>query len=148
VQVLELADRDRLSSDARQNAVVAERLGIGIERIDPATQLDVLEQRLQAADWIVDALLGTGLTSEVREPLRGVIEAINRASAHVIAVDLPSGLDCDRGEPLGVAIRATITATFVALKQGFLRPGADAWTGAVEVIGIGVPADLETRLRP
>lgn len=99
---------------------------------------------LSQADWIVDALLGTGVTGPVREPLAGVIEAINRQCTRVLAVDLPSGLDCDSGRPWGACIRAEHTATMVAPKAGFSR--AAGWTGQVHVVEIGIPKRLLTWL--
>jgi NAD(P)H-hydrate epimerase len=57
----------------------------------------------------------------------------------VLAIDLPSGLDCDTGRPLGPCVRAEQTATFVAPKKGFELPESKEWTGAVHVIDIGVP---------
>ena len=90
---------------------------------------------------MVDGLLGTGLTRPVEGPLRAAIEAINRSGKPVLALDLPSGLDADRGEPLGAAVRARVTATFVAPKLGFSAPGASGYTGEVCVVGIGVPAE-------
>jgi len=87
-------------------------------------------------------LLGTGLTRPVEGPLRAVIEAINGSGKPVLALDLPSGLDADSGEPLGVAVRATATVTFVAPKLSFARPGATAYTGEVIVADIGVPRRL------
>jgi NAD(P)H-hydrate epimerase len=60
----------------------------------------------------------------------------------VFAVDLPSGLDCDSGAALGPCVRADVTGTFVARKVGFDQPGADALTGPVRVLDIGVPRAL------
>ena len=60
----------------------------------------------------------------------------------VLAVDLPSGLDCDTGLAAGECVRADVTATFVARKIGFDAPGAGAFTGAVHVLDIGVPRRL------
>jgi NAD(P)H-hydrate epimerase len=57
----------------------------------------------------------------------------------VFAVDIPSGLDCDTGKPLGPTVRAHVTATFAAQKQGFAEPGAKEWTGEVHVVDIGLP---------
>ena len=71
-----------------------------------------------------------------------MIEAINRSGKPVLALDLPSGLDADTGQPLGVAVRAAATATFVAPKLGFAAPGAAATTGEVAVVDIGVPRPL------
>jgi NAD(P)H-hydrate epimerase len=93
-----------------------------------------------AAEWIVDALYGTGLTGPVRPPLDRVIELINGSRARVLAVDIPSGLDADTGEPLGATTRAAHTVTFVAPKVGFANPVARAYTGQVHVADIGVIA--------
>jgi NAD(P)H-hydrate epimerase len=98
-----------------------------------------LDALLADADWIVDGLLGTGLTRPVEGALRRVVEAMNRSDKHILALDLPSGLDADTGSPLGVAVRAEATATFVAPKLGFSAPGAIEYTGRVAVIDIGLP---------
>ncbi len=95
-----------------------------------------------AADWLVDALLGTGLSRPVDGPLRTVIEAMNHSGKPIFALDLPSGLDTDTGQPLGAAVRATATATFVAAKLGFTADGASDYTGEVAVIDIGLPRCL------
>jgi len=87
---------------------------------------------------VVDALFGTGLRNAVRRSHAAVIEALHAAGRPVLAVDIPSGLDCDTGEPLGLAVRATLTVTFVAAKKGFARAGAQDYTGRVEVASIGV----------
>jgi NAD(P)H-hydrate epimerase len=84
---------------------------------------------LSQADVIVDALLGTGLTHTVRAPFSDAIAAINAAQCPVFALDVPSGLNADSGEPMGVAVRADCTITFVAMKTGlFLADGPD-YTG-------------------
>jgi NAD(P)H-hydrate epimerase len=101
-----------------------------------------LPARLRGADWIVDALFGTGLSGPLRPPFDEVVRAINAAGARKLAVDIPSGLDGDSGQPLGETVRADHTVTFVALKAGFAKPGADAWLGAVHVVPIGLPRRL------
>jgi NAD(P)H-hydrate epimerase len=139
VEVLAVVDPDRLSGDARTNAVVAQNLGIPIRQISREGRILIPRESLDRADWIVDALLGTGLSSPVRAPYDEVIQIVNESKNRVLAVDVPSGLDCDTGIPLGIAVQATRTVTFVALKQGFLHPAAARWLGDVEVLGIGVP---------
>ena len=90
---------------------------------------------------IVDALFGTGLRTPPRRPQH--IEAMNRAGVPILAVDVPSGLDCDTGEGLGPAcVRATRTVTFVAEKVGFSNPIARQYLGDVIVGDIGCPRDL------
>jgi NAD(P)H-hydrate epimerase len=145
VEVVWLADPKRLRGDAAVQWGILERSGIALSAWpnDPPPDLDA---RLSNADWVVDGLLGTGLTREVQGPLRLAIEAINRYEGRheglVVALDLPSGLDADRGVPLGAAVRAEITVTFVAPKLGFAAPGAREYTGDVRVVDIGVPRKL------
>lgn len=93
---------------------------------------------LKSADLIVDALLGTGLSGEVKSPYAEIIEAINTAESLVVAIDLPSGLDSNTGVPLAHCVRATRTATMVARKVGFDTPGSIEFTGPVEVVDIGL----------
>ena len=97
--------------------------------------------------WIVDALFGTGLTGPISEPFDQVVAAINASKAPVLAIDIPSGLDCDTGQPLGPTVKATHTATFVAWKKGFLEPSAKQWIGEVHVIDIGAPKSLVDEYR-
>ena len=97
---------------------------------------------LRSAEWIVDALFGTGLTGPLRPPFDAVVKSINAASAKKLAVDIPSGLDGDTGKPLGETARADHTATFVAPKVGFLAPEASNWLGQVHVLPIGLPRRL------
>jgi len=101
-----------------------------------------LHRELAGAEWVVDALFGTGLKGPVRPPYDQVISAINDSLARVLAVDIPSGLDCDTGEPLGPAVRAHHTVTFVAPKAGFANPESRHWTGEVHVADIGAPRRL------
>ncbi|MGL4554788.1 MAG: NAD(P)H-hydrate epimerase [Gemmataceae bacterium] len=130
VRVLLFADPERLGGDAAVMFDILRRSGVPVE---PWPDL----ARLGGAEWVVDALFGTGLTRPVEPPLDGVIAAINAAGAKVLAVDLPSGLDADTGEPLGACVRADHTATVAAPKAGF-EAGA-AWVGRVHVIDMGAP---------
>ncbi len=140
VHVLLAYEPGDFSGDAAANLAILEASALPVRLFD-ASRAD-MRSRLREAEWIIDALLGTGLAGEVREPYRSMIEQINDVRARVLAVDLPSGLDCDRGVPLGPCIRADMTATFVARKSGFDVPGSEGWTGPVKVLPIGVPRRL------
>lgn len=96
----------------------------------------------QDADLIVDAIFGTGLSKPPRDPFGMIAAAVEATCIPVIAVDLPSGLDCDTGLPLGVAIRAQRTVTFVAEKFGFRIPTSPQYTGEITVVDIGCPIEL------
>ncbi|HNS22941.1 MAG TPA: NAD(P)H-hydrate epimerase [Sedimentisphaerales bacterium] len=133
-------DPAKVQGDARINLGILERLGRPVDHVDPSGP-DALA-RIQAfgrdASLIVDALFGTGLRGELRPEYRALIEAINALRRPILAVDIPSGLDCDTGQPLGTAIRAAYTVTFVAVKKGFLAPSAGGYTGELHVASIGV----------
>ncbi len=105
---------------------------------------NILEDEITLPDvWVVDALFGTGLSGAVREPFDRVIAAINaRRDGRILAVDIPSGLDCDTGQPLGPTVRAGHTVTFVAPKAGFTNPAATEWLGELHVAHIGAPRAL------
>jgi NAD(P)H-hydrate epimerase len=72
---------------------------------------------------------------------------MNRAEVPILAIDLPSGLDCDTGEALDLAVRATRTVTFVAEKAGFANPDSREYTGEVSVADIGCPKELTDEVR-
>lgn len=143
VRVLLSVTPSSFSGDAAVNLNILERSGTCL-RSPPADW----DAELAEADWIVDALLGTGTQGTIREPYVSAIDSINRAHRKVFAVDLPSGMDCDTGLPLGCCVRANHTATFVARKTGFDVPGADQWTGQVRVMDIGVPRALLKEIVP
>ncbi|MGO9488358.1 MAG: NAD(P)H-hydrate dehydratase [Solirubrobacteraceae bacterium] len=97
------------------------------------------EEPLGWAAAIVDALLGTGFEGEPRGQVAEAIEAINRAGRAVVSVDVPSGVDASTGVVRGLAVRATVTATFNAAKPGlWIRPGKD-YAGQIEIVDIGIP---------
>ena len=143
VRVAWFAEPSSLRGDAATQHAILEKSGIdqadwGQGQLDEAR----LASSLAGADWIVDGLLGTGLTRPVEGTLRSLIEALNRSTTPILALDLPSGLDAETGRPQGVAIRASATATFVAPKVGFSQPGAPEFTGEVVVVPIGLPRRL------
>jgi NAD(P)H-hydrate epimerase len=144
VQVLLFADSTAVTGDAATNLRVLRASGTPLCEFQELPEQDDLEDLLQSADWVVDALLGTGTKGEIREPYASVIETINRVRAKVFAVDLPSGLDCDRGVPLGPCVRADLTGTFVGWKRGFENPDAARYTGVVHTVDIGIPRRLLT----
>ena len=141
-QTLREMRRERLSGDAAVQFQILEKTGLDQQTWEGPIDPRRLDDLFREADWVVDGLLGTGLTRPVEGTMREVIEAMNRSARPVLALDLPSGLDADTGRPQGGAVRATITATFVAPKLGFATPGAEAFTGAVRVVEIGVPRCL------
>ncbi len=142
VSVLVWADPAELTGDAGANFSILRNTGVPIEIFGDHHDAARLAQQLAGVDWIVDALLGTGARGEPRPPLDAVIDQLNAAAAKRLAVDLPSGLDCDTGEAAQHTIRADETCTFVAMKRGFVHRGAEQFTGRVHVLDIGAPRRL------
>ena len=140
VKVLLFGRPEDLSPDAAVNYHILERAGLPL-RVFADHELDAaaVRQELGSVEWVVDALFGTGLRGPVRAPYDQVITAINDSLARVLAVDIPSGLDCNTGQPLGPTVRARHTATFMALKKGYVNPAAREWLGQVHVLDIGAP---------
>lgn len=89
-------------------------------------------------DLIIDGLLGTGLGAAPRAPYEALIEAVNRASAPVISLDIPSGLLAESGDVPGAVVRAEHTLTFIALKPGLLTGQARDWVGQLHYSSLGL----------
>ncbi len=136
---------DQLAGDALVNARACVRLGVRPDACRDAAEASRCAERWSAYHLLVDALLGTGFKGEVRHDLAGVIQTLNRIASgsnpgpQVLAVDLPSGLDADTGQPAESTVRADTTVTFVAPKAGFNGPAAAAVLGRVVVADIGLP---------
>lgn len=145
VRVLLWADPAELTGDAAANFGILSKTEVPIEVFGNVHDARRLAVALEGAAWIVDALLGTGARGEPRPPLDAVIEQLNSAAAPKLAVDLPSGLDCDTGRPADRTIRAAETCTLLAAKPGFFRPEAAPYLGRLHVCDIGVPTKLIER---
>lgn len=149
VTIVLCADRAKIAGDARTNLTIAERLSLEIAEWPGARGTLDLANEANPRTLIIDALLGTGQTRPVTPPMDSAIEWINArhaAGTPVLAVDLPTGLDCDTGEPLGgPVIRATRTITLAGMKKGFLNPRSREYTGEISVGDIGVPTELLRR---
>ena len=129
----------QLTHDAEFNLNVLRAARVDVAELNDGTQLAEWLTAADSSDVIVDCLLGTGIRGAVLSPFAELIDVINRMSARVVAVDVPSGLDCDRGHADSACVRAELTVTFVGKKRGFLNPGAAAATGKVYVAHIGLP---------
>jgi NAD(P)H-hydrate epimerase len=142
VRVLLLAPPNELTGDAKANFAILQHADVPIVDVSVGSLESHLNQYAAGAAWLVDALLGTGATGEPREPYAAAIRWMNAQPARRLAVDLPSGLDCDTGEPANATVRADLTATFVAAKPGFLTVQAKPYVGELRIIDIGVPPRL------
>ncbi len=146
VRVFLLGQREQVRGDARINLEVALKMGLELVEIDQDERLDRLD--LAGVELVVDAILGTGLNSEVRGLYRSVIENLNRSNLPVVAVDIPSGLDSDSGRILGAAVRADLTVTFGLPKIGLMLPPGEGLVGRLKVVDIGIPPHVLAEAAP
>ena len=138
VAVFVVGDVAKMTPDAAANFAILKPLKIGAHHC-AGESISELSGRLRDFDLIVDALGGTGISGPLRGDLAAAVGQINAAGRPVVAVDIPTGLDCDTGEAQGPTVRAALTVTFVARKIGFDACGTSDYTGKVVVSDIGVP---------
>jgi len=143
VRLLVTGDETHMTDDMKTNFRIVEAMGLRPQVAAEERTQRALIQSVRPDDVIIDALLGTGFRGEVRSPTAELINEINAAAKRaVVAVDIPSGLDCDTGAPSNATIRADLTITFVAKKTGLTAAAAAPYVGRIEVVDIGVPREL------
>ena len=142
---------EKYRGDARLNWKIAQNLHIPIVELSPEDPVDVWQSQLsdafsgQKLEWIVDALLGTGASGPLRDPFPAVIHTANALQGRRMAIDLPSGLDAEKGVVQQPIFKADLTATFVAAKPGLLCKESSSWVGALHVLDIGLPTNAIER---
>jgi hydroxyethylthiazole kinase-like uncharacterized protein yjeF len=140
--VIQLGPLEKLSADARSNYEILTRLH-GLPVRVTQTELTTEDQvGLRHSSLIIDALLGTGASCAPRWPLAQWLECANSCTAFRLAIDVPSGVDAQTGLAASMAFKADATLTFVARKTGMARTDADSVFGVLEVLPIGIPAQL------
>ncbi len=141
VSCLLAASREEVSGDALTQLDVIDTLGVSVvECVD--LDNEHVQIALDNAVLFVDALLGTGLKSDVRELGSFFIEQMNSSGVPLVSVDLPSGICADTGRVLGQAVIADTTVTFGLAKLGLLvHPGCEH-AGEIEIIDIGIPDEV------
>ncbi len=142
-RVLAVAPPERLKGDAKRALDECVAAGITIERFAG------IERPADAGrSIVVDALLGIGADRPLTGDFAAAVATANALGAPILALDIPSGLHADTGLPLGCAIRATATVTFVGLKQGLYLGRACDYTGDIELADLGLPKRLAHDLEP
>jgi NAD(P)H-hydrate epimerase len=148
VTVYLLADANRVQGDAAANLKFLKPLEVSLVEIPDEDSLAHMQSEMAGVDVWIDAILGTGLKSDVRGYFKTVIDFINGLNKPVFAVDVPSGLNSDTGQVCGTCIRAGATATFAFAKTGhFTYPGPQ-YSGALKIIDIGIPNPIADEVKP
>jgi hydroxyethylthiazole kinase-like uncharacterized protein yjeF len=142
VEVVLFGDREKVKGDAKINLDILQKLNCTIWQLNPAGPETIRQvgSLADGANILVDCLFGTGLDRPLTDDYKKLIEKINSLHRPILAVDVPSGLDCDTGQPLGAAIKADWTVTFIAVKKGFTTAQAADYTGEIFIASIGIAA--------
>lgn len=137
VQVLTACPPQQLRGDARRAYLYAKQDGVNILPYEPGAA-----SHLPDGCVIVDALVGTGLSGQLRADMQQIIHEVNLTRLPVIALDIPSGLCANTGRTLGEAIKAYATITFIGFKAGLLTAKAPALTGQLFFDRLGAPSKV------
>jgi len=133
-------DPEKIKGDARINLDILKAMEYEPQIVDinQGNLNEIVNELTADSDMIIDSLFGTGLTGQLRPPHQNLIKIINQQNCPILAVDIPSGLDCNTGTPLGCAVKADYTVTFVAVKKGFTTEDAKNYTGQIYIASIGI----------
>ncbi|MFP4136158.1 MAG: NAD(P)H-hydrate dehydratase [Candidatus Acetothermia bacterium] len=141
VEVFVLGDRNDLSSETRRNAEILERMTEKVRYCRPGYE-GLLRSIESNPPLIVDAIFGIGIKGELRGKYPNLVSRINDAEGKTVAIDLPSGLPADSGDPPGKAVRADLTVTMGLYKLGSLLSGAEEYVGSQRLVSVGYPDKL------
>ncbi len=135
--------RETMQDVPLRQLAILDRIGVPVRLL--GSRID-MQPALEAADLVLDALIGYSLPGAPREPVASLIRLANASGTRILALDIPTGLDADSGVASDPTIRATATLTLALPKTGLLRPHAREWVGDLFVADISVPGEVYRRL--
>mgnify|MGYP001562106457 FL=1 len=141
-----LGDVSSLAEETLINFQILKKCGIEIDEVKTLNEIKGIDNALKSAELVIDAILGIGVRGEVKSPLKDVIELVNSSGKQILSIDIPSGLDGNTGDVLGVCVKATATVTMGAAKKGFFLKDGPRHVGELTVADIGIPSVLLKRL--
>lgn len=139
VEVFLVGGKEGMSSDCKVNYNILKNIGVSINKVNNLEDINDLRDALDKCDVTIDGLFGTGLSRNLEGIYDSVISIINENSKYIISIDVPSGLDSNKGSVYGNCIKANKTISFQLYKRGFLSYGTDKFTGNVVIEDIGIP---------
>lgn len=145
VKFIIINPKSNYSEDFKINYEILKNLNADIKYISNFNGINELKSILEGYEVIIDGLFGIGLNRGLNEFYCKLIDEINLSNKEIISIDVPSGLDCDKGIPLGNSIKANSTYTFEVIKKGFLNYKSIEYLGEVEIISIGIPNQVKDK---
>lgn len=148
VVVFVINEGNTTTEDHAVNRRMLNHLPIRVFDVKNEQQIKILKANLNHADLVLDAIFGVGLNRPLNEFYEAVINLINDHSICTVALDCPSGLDCDTGSLYGSAINACHSLTLAWPKIGLFMPDSYKNTGDIHVLDIGIPVEVAKNIRP
>lgn len=145
VKFIIINPKKNYSKDFNTNYEILKNLNADINYINSFDGINELRNILKEYEVIIDGIFGVGLNKELNKFYCKLIDEINLSNKKIISIDVPSGLDCDKGIPLGNSIKANSTYTFEVIKKGFLNYKSIEYLGKVEVMSIGIPEEVKEK---
>jgi len=142
VTIVFIGDEINASNDCRININIIKSLNINIIRLKNENDLRIAISQLNLSELTVDAILGTGINSDLSGIYKSAVKAINSNSKYIISVDCPTGISSDTGEIKAAAVKANKTVTFFLPKLGLILYNGCEYTGELVVADISIPKSL------
>ena len=143
VRLMITGDASSMTHDTKANFTIVEAMDIECRVVPDQEAQQAAVESIRSDEVVIDAILGTGFRGNVRSPTDSLIDAVNAAPKRaLVAIDVPSGLDCNTGVPSNATVCADLTVTFVAVKTGLVATQASPYVGRLEVADIGAPREL------
>lgn len=143
VHFIIVSPRENYSNEFNINYNIIDNMNCKISFIKDIKDIHKLKEVINSNEIIVDCIFGIGINKELNEFYKEAIEVINESKKDIIAIDVPSGLDCNTGNPMGGAIKAKTTYTFEVVKLGFMNYSSFKYLGNLEVVPIGIPNEVK-----
>lgn len=137
VDLFIIGNLEKGTEDFNINLNILKNMDMDFLHISKEKDLNTLKESIKRNDLSIDSIFGIGLTREISGLFYDFIKIINKFSKNILSIDIPSGLDGDTGEPMGIAIKANKTITFHLMKRGLIN--REDYTGKVIIEGIGIP---------
>jgi len=143
VEIILIGKNKKMSEDTNINFQIARKIKIKIKKIIRTKDFNSVFKAMRKSQLLIDAIFGIGIKGELSGFYCRLIEKINSLQLPVLSIDIPSGLDADRGIAIPVSIKATKTVTMGFVKEGFLANSAKKYLGKVVIADISLPKQLK-----
>ena len=142
VVIYVVGKQKKMSKDTKINFDIINKMKIMVKKITNQEQINIATRYIGKRQLIIDAVFGIGLKGRLDTFYCYLFKKIN-SSIPILSIDIPSGLDADKGVPLPIAIKAKRTMTMGLAKKGFMNPSAKRYLGRVIIADISLPRELK-----